>query len=476
MAQLVPSSTVDRAGQAVADALAETLDDLARPMRLAVTGQLSRGKSTLVNALTRLPVAPTGIDEVTADYHEFRFDGVSVPAAPPPGGRRGRLPALVVSSVAAELPAPLRLIDTPGLGSPLTDTKGNAGLRTDAALHLFENNVHQDDQEYLRGLLGGDGRAMLPARVLAVISSCDLSWPPAPDRAVNGDPLTFDPLRDHAEPIIRQIGRNPRSHELFFAVLPVAALVAEGGWALTGDQIDVLAELAKRHDEPTLAGQLASKARFVGADIVADAATRRALLERLGLWGIHVACQYLRAAAATEAGLREHLDERSGVARLRATVVGHFVGRRGAIKLELHLRQIERRLAEARDAAQLHGTAMPAPLAEVAARVESLRAGNLGLSELALVQLIHRHQHRVSAAEQAELAALTGGDGVGCAPRLGLPADVGVARMLERAVELNRRWNQRTTTVPALAPSVVRAYERLIARVGEARALLDNLD
>ncbi len=65
MARLVPAS--DKAGQAVAGALAEALDDLARPMRLAVTGQIKRGKSTLVNALTRLPVAATGSDEVTAD-------------------------------------------------------------------------------------------------------------------------------------------------------------------------------------------------------------------------------------------------------------------------------------------------------------------------------------------------------------------------------------------------------------------------
>jgi hypothetical protein len=475
MAQLLTGSAADRSTEAVAAALTAAHSDLGRPMRLAITGQIKRGKSTLVNALTRMRVAATGVDEVTAAYHEFRFDGA--PAAKPgPSAKRGKQPATVVATVAAALPPELRLIDTPGLSSPLVDTDGNAGLPADAALHLFENNVHQADRAYLRALLGRHGTAPLPARVLAVISACDLSWPPGQDRAVGGEPLTFDPLRDYAGPIIRQIDRNPLLSDLFFAVQPVAALVSEGGWTLTGDQIDLLADLASKCDEPTLAGHLESQPRFVAAETVADEAARRALLGRLGLWGIHLACQYLREPSADEAGLRDYLDERSGVARLRDTVVSHFVGRAAAIKLELHLRHVEELLADARATAQLQAVPMPAPLADIAALVETTRARSLPLTELVLVQLIHRQQHRLSDVERADLAALTGSGGAGSGPRLGLSADSGVDRMLDRAIELARRWSQRSPALPALGPVVVRAYEGLIDRISDAKSLLDSED
>jgi hypothetical protein len=441
-------------------------------MRLAITGQIKRGKSTLVNALARMSVAATGVDEVTAAYHEFRFDGVPA-AEPEPSAKRGKRPATVFATVDAALPPGLRLIDTPGLGSPLVETDGNAGLGADAALHLFENNVHEADRAYLRTLLGPEP---LPARLLAVISACDLSWPPGRDRVVDGEPLTFDPLRDFAGPIIRQIDRNPLVRDLFFAVQPVAALVSEGGWTLTGEQIDVLADLASKCDEPTLAGHLESQPRFVTAETVADEAARRALLRRLGLWGIHLACRYLREPSASEAGLRGYLDECSGVARLRDTVVGHFVGRSAAIKLELHLRRVEELLADARATAHLQALPMPAPLAEIAALVEATRARSLPLHELVLIQLIHRQQHRLSDVERADLAALTGSGGAGSGPRLGLPADSGVDRMLDRAIELARRWIRRSPALPALGPVVVRAYERLIGRISDAKSLLDSGD
>jgi hypothetical protein len=484
MAQLLPAKPVaDHLTVAVATALADGIDAIGRPMHLAVTGQIKRGKSTLVNALTRSEIAQTGLDEVTADFHEFHFVDAAAPTATGAPTRpqsrpllRRKEPAHIVSTVRAALPSDLRLIDTPGLGSPVNDTHGNAALRADCAVHLFHRNVHQADVAYLRGLLAKEGTQPLPTRVLGVISACDLSWPPGPDHAESKDPLGFHPLRDYAGGIIKQIERNPVNHELFYAVLPIAALVSEGGWALTAAQIEVLADLAKRCDERVLAGHLESQARFVETDLIADRGHRRALVERLGLWGVHLACQYLRDPAGDEAGLRLHLDEESGVARLRAAVVDHFVRRGTFIKLEQHLRRVENVVADGRTRLQLGGGAMPPELVDVSRRLERLRATSLGLSELALVELIHRHEHRLTTAEAAQLAELTGALGTTCMERLGLPVYSGVRDMLHRAFELQRHWNQREMAVPALAPALVRAYERLIGRISEAKSLLDSLD
>jgi hypothetical protein len=484
MAQLLPANPVaDRLTAAVASALMDGVEAIGRPVHLAVTGQIKRGKSTLINALARTEIAQTGLDEVTADFHEFHFVDAASPVAtgtprssPSRPMLRRKAPEHIVSTVPAELPSGLRLIDTPGLGSPINDTDGNAGLRADGAVHLFHRNVHQADVDYLRGLLARDGTQPLPTRVLGVISACDLSWPPGQDDAESRDPLAFHPLRDYAGGIIRQIARNPVNHELFYAVLPVAALVAAGGWTLTAAQIEILAELAKRCDERVLAGHLESQTRFVEADLVADRGHRRALVERLGLWGVHLACRYLRDPAGDEAGLRLYLDEESGVARLRTAVVDHFVRRGTFIKLEQHLRWVEKVLADGRTRLQLGGVPVPAELVEVGRRLERLRTTSLGLSELALVELIHRHEYRLGAAEVAQLAELAGALGPTCMQRLGLPVNSGVQDMLHRAFERQRHWNQRGTAVPALAPAVVRAYERLIGRITEARSLLDSLD
>jgi hypothetical protein len=477
-----PSSLGDRAAARVSAALASAVDGVGGPMRLAVTGQITRGKSTLINALTRREVAETGVDEVTADFHEFRIveSGANTEAAPGgpaarrPGSRR-RAPAHLVRTVAAELPADLRLIDTPGLGSPVNDTAGNAGLRADCALHLFERSVHHTDVDYLRVLLARDGTQPLPTRVLGVLSACDRSWPPALGQAA-ADPLTYDPLRDYADGVLRQVERNPVNQELFYAVVPVAALVAEGGWALTSRHVEALADLTKRYDARALAGHLRSKAGFVGADLDVDEDSRRELMVRLGQWGIHLACSYLSDPASTEAGLRAYLDERSGVARLRAAVVTHFVDRATSIKLEQHLRGVEKVLADARTQLRIEGMAMPAALLEVGRRLELLRTGNVGLQELALVELIHRYEHRLTPTEAAQLDELTGGGGPSVMARLGLPAGAELRLVLDRAVARHRHWSRRELALPNLAPAVVRAYERLIGRISQAQALLDGLD
>lgn len=478
-AQLLPAArAADRLTAAVAAALGGAVDALDEPMRLAVTGRVKRGKSTLINALVRSEIAETEVEEKTADFHEYKFVATEEPSAPgrsPSRSRRDKAP--LVTTVPADLPGGLRLIDTPGLGSPVNDTGGNAGLRAHCAVHLFDRNVHhEEDAGYLRELLARDRTQPLPTRVLGVLSACDRSWPPGPDRAEAADPLAYHPLRDYAGGIIRQIEDDPVNHELFYAVLPVAALVAEGGWTLTEDQIDLLADLAKSCDERALAGRLQSKSRFVDADLAGDQERRRVLVERIGQWGVHLACAYLRDPSATPDGLRSHLDEESGVARLRHAVVEHFVGRGTFIKLEQHLRWVEKVLNDARVQSRLSGDVMPEHLVEVGRRLERMRASSLGLDELALVELAHRHGHRLTPDEAAQLGELTGASGPTVMVRLGLPVDAGLREMLDRAVDRRRQWSRRAIALPTLVPAVVRTYERLIGRITQARSLLDSLD
>src|SRR5690606_13974205 len=81
--------------------LGELADELDRPLRLAVTGRVNAGKSTLVNALLRQRIAPTDVSECTRYASWFRFGTPErVEVVGPDGTRRpvqlrpdGRLPA-----------------------------------------------------------------------------------------------------------------------------------------------------------------------------------------------------------------------------------------------------------------------------------------------------------------------------------------------------------------------------------------------
>jgi hypothetical protein len=96
-------------GEPVAELL-DIADQCREPLRVAVAGDVSTGKSTLVNALLRIRRATMAREETTARVTSYRH-----PSLPPPR-------ALVSGHEYEPVPFPhcdrLTLIDTPGLNSP----------------------------------------------------------------------------------------------------------------------------------------------------------------------------------------------------------------------------------------------------------------------------------------------------------------------------------------------------------------------
>jgi 50S ribosome-binding GTPase len=91
----------------------DLLDDIAvhatEPLRVAVTGDVSTGKSTLVNALLGQDVAKVQREETTAEVTWFR--GPCIPPPPPLS------PAHRCRSLAFPLASELTLVDTPGVNT-----------------------------------------------------------------------------------------------------------------------------------------------------------------------------------------------------------------------------------------------------------------------------------------------------------------------------------------------------------------------
>lgn len=153
---------------------------LREPLRLAVVGQIKRGKSTLVNAVLGEQVAATGQLELTFTVSEFHYgderavrvyykDG-SVEGPLPPGTLESlttRNPAALeklrrISKVEYAMPSELlrsfRLIDTPGLGSVYADDARNSldylGLAEDEFAGAFTDAEELDAARQTLGALG----------------------------------------------------------------------------------------------------------------------------------------------------------------------------------------------------------------------------------------------------------------------------------------------------------------------------------
>lgn len=285
------------------------------PMRLAVAGQIKRGKSTLVNALLGEEVAATGQLELTFTVSEFSHgadravyvkykDGTR--AGPMPPGALTRLtvrdPAsldelrkirLVEYTLPNELLRSFHLVDTPGLGSVhvadaentmdflgisaafaspaeravLRDTLAAAGRTgadvhqesmdevsgADAVLYLFSRGMHEGDLATITEYLGPQGAQVTPVRAFGVLSRCDELWPPGPDLPGSPKSHEYNPMAA-AEEITRSYLAKPEIGRLFYTMVPVAGKIGIGARQLGPAEFGWLDQLAaETKDEIALA-------------------------------------------------------------------------------------------------------------------------------------------------------------------------------------------------------------------------------
>lgn len=493
-----------RAGRdELADSLAAARARRAEPMRVAVAGQIKRGKSTLVNAMLGEDVAPTAQLEATFTVSEFhhaaerrvvvhyRDPGRAPRAVDPAEFRRHtvRDPAHAellsgVDRVEYGLPQPLlstfRLVDTPGLGSvhggdhhnsasylgidtfddaerqELLDSMGRAGRsaqdvhrdsaaelrRADAVIYLFDRAVNERDIAGVAQFLGPLSPSLNALKAFGVLSRCDETyWPPSPDQPGDPDPLTWDPLRV-ADRIVEGYLRRPESRRMFYAVLPVAGLVGMAAQTLGEREFGWLEELSRL--EPDHLCALLEDAGYFGAAAELDGVRlpvvqRATLIRRLGAWGSLRAAGYLRDGLGVEK-VRAQLVEDSGVARLRETVVNHFGNRAALIKLENGLTRVAATVAEQRLADQRAGLRTDPVVDQVATRIQDLRIGQHGLAELSTLSALYSGELCLAPAEVAELLRATGEHGIGVAARLGAPDGTRLVELARVAAERVDTW------------------------------------
>ncbi|MPZ25573.1 MAG: hypothetical protein GEV12_03780 [Micromonosporaceae bacterium] len=455
---------------ATAGQLHHQLSRFEEPLRVAVTGPWRSGKSTLVNALMGEQVAPVEVPDGQQVFTWYQ-DGSAPHAVAYPAGYE-----LPVSRTADGMsvdvrrwqPAPVNdlvvtwptrtlrhttLVDTPavpdaGVEAPPTAVADMILRDVDVVLYLTRD-ARDTDLHFLQRAQAGLVARAAPVNLLLVLSRAD---------ELGGGRL--DALIA-ARQLARRQHRDPRVGSLCLGVVAVSGLVALAGRVLGEPDFAALATLAAT-PRAELDGFLLSTDRFIGQQFPAPVAVeaRRALLDRLGIFGVRLAVTLIRTGSDSRAALAAELVRRSGLTDLREAVARCFVDRREVLQARSALAALE---------SILHTDPRPG-VERLSAGLEHVLTTSHDLRELRLLAWLRLHRVGFDGDLAAEARRLVGENGTGVAARLGvdrpttaelwrLSADA-LARWRELADDPVLRLDQRRA-----AQVVVRSCEGIQARL-----------
>jgi hypothetical protein len=415
------------------DRLHHHLTRLGEPLRIAVAGPWQAGKSTLVNAMVGEEVAPIEAPDGQQVFTWYQ-DGPEPRATAYPAGYE--LPVVRSASglrvdVGRWRPAPVNdvvvtwpirtlrhatLVDTPALPAA-----GDKVLRdADAVLYLTRDG-RGTDLRFLAATQDGAVARAAPVNVLLVLSRADEVGGGRIDALLAARQLARRHHRDH------HIG------SLCIGVVALGGLVALAGRVLSEPDFAALSTLAAA-PRTELESHLLSTDRFTGAEfpVPVDVAARRALLDRLGIFGVRLATTLIRTGTNTRAGLAAELVRRSGLTELREVVGRCFMDRGDALKARSALAALESVLR-----------AEPRPGSEkLLADLEHTLAGAHDFRELRLLAALQGQRIKFGGDLDAEARRLVGENGTGAAARLGVDHRVTAAGLWELCTEALRRWQE----------------------------------
>lgn len=449
---------------------------LNQPIRIALAGTLKAGKSTLVNALVGEDIAPTDATEATRIVTWFRHGPTPKVTANHRGGRRSNVPIARdphdrgltfsfsglnpedVVDLDVEWPA-AELIDT-----TIIDTPGTSSLSRDVSMRTHRLLVPEDGVPrvdavvfLLRTLNAADIALLKQIGELVGGSSGALGVIGVASRADEIGAGRIDAMMS-AKDVAKRFTEEMDKTGICQAVVPVSGLLALTARTLRQSEFVALQKLAGV-DPATLTKAMLSVDRFVREDsaLPVDAATRAALLDRFGMFGIRISIAVMHAGVSDSVALADELLERSGLIALRDVIDQQFAQRSELLKAHtalLSLRQFVQ-----------HNPIYATPY--ILADIDPLLADTHAFEELRLLSLLRSRPTTLNEDEMASLRRIIGGSGTDAASRLGLQPDAPFDGP-RSAFAAAQRWRRRADH-PLNDPFTTRACR---AAVRSAEALV----
>ena len=228
---------------------------------------------------------------------------------------------------------------------------------------------------------------------------------------------------------------DPRMLGLCQDVVSVAGLLAQAGRTLRQDEFQAFVALAgaSRDDADAL---LISVDRFLVSGSREDALlsidTRRALLERFGLFGVRLATTLVRQGSDSPDVLAAEMVRRSGLDDLRTSLTSRFTERRDLLKARSALMAVDHVLRRE-----------PLPQSRaLLSEVERILAGSHEFVEMRLLTAIRSSSVSIPDAYRTEAERLLGANGASPAQRLGLVDDTDAQMLRAVTVETLERWRR----------------------------------
>jgi hypothetical protein len=425
------------------------------PIRLAVAGRVSSGKSTLVNALLGMRVAPTAATECTQVVTWFRWgehdeatlhlrDGTRLPLALT---SRRALPQTLEVDLAevAYIDVQLynsylkdfTLIDTPGLSSLGDGARGgteafllgqarDAVARADALLYVLSGDVREDDFKMLgRFRTHAVEFDRSAANAMAVLTKVDRLSETVDSATAAGEQI--------AARCARELGTAVAT------VIPVMGLMAEAAEAGRIDE-----ERARRlrmlkqippEERPRAFRSARRLQNHPGLPLAAEAVED--LLARLDILGVRVGVEAIARGRTGARAITETLRLVSSIDALRTLLFETFALSGDSLKANAALTRLHRLQANVHD-----------PGAR-AALAEELRAGSERLKLLpesrrlrALEVMNDLAAARLSLPEELQEYLPRMATGRSAAEQLGLPKSADREQIAAAAIQAAGRWRR----------------------------------
>jgi len=449
---------------------------LNQPIRIALAGTLKAGKSTLVNALVGEDIAPTDATEATRIVTWFRHGPTPKVTANHRGGRRSNVPigrdaneggltfdfATLnpedVVDLDVEWPA-TELIDT-----TIIDTPGTSSLSRDVSARTLRLLVPDDGVPridavvfLLRTLNAADIALLMQIGELVGGAAGALGVIGVASRADEIGAGRIDAMLS-AKDVAARFTSEMDKTGICQAVVPVSGLLALTARTLRQSEFVALEKLAAV-DATELTKAMLSVDRFVREDssLPIDAATRAALLDRFGMFGIRISIAVLRAGVSDSVALADELLERSGLIALRDVIDQQFAQRSDLLKAHTALLSLRRFVENNPIYASRH----------IIADIDPLLADTHAFEELRLLSQLRSRPTTLNEDEMASLRRIIGGSGTDAASRLGLQPDAPYDGP-RAAFAAAQRWRRRADH-PLNDPFTTRACR---AAVRSAEALV----